>query len=191
MNRILVSACLLGQPVRYDGRAMDLGGDLLVRWRAEGRLVPLCPELAGGFGVPRQPAEIEQGASGGDVLAGRARIFDRDGGDVTAGFLAGAAAAVRLARDSGCGFALLTEASPSCGVARIHAGRFDGITRAGQGVVAAALGRAGLQVFAQTQLADLAAALDGQEFRTSPVQGSLTGPRPFRICRASSEIPQG
>jgi uncharacterized protein YbbK (DUF523 family) len=160
MDRILVSACLLGQPVRYDGRAMDIGGDLLARWWADGRLVALCPELAGGFAVPRKPAEIAPGASGTDVLAGHARIFDRDGDDVTAGFLAGAEAAVRMALDTGCRFALLTEGSPSCGATRIHAGRFDGVTRAGEGVVAAALTRAGLRVFPQTRIAALGAALD-------------------------------
>lgn len=166
MDRILVSACLIGQPVRYDGRAMDLGGDLMARWQAEGRLVPICPELAGGFSVPRSPAEIEPEASGTDILDGNARILDRDGRDVTAGFLAGAEAAVALARETGCRFALLTDGSPSCGATRIHAGRFDGTRRAGQGVVAAALRRAGLAVFPQTALADLALALDRGEFRS-------------------------
>jgi uncharacterized protein YbbK (DUF523 family) len=168
MDRILVSACLLGQPVRYDGRAKDMTSDILARWRAEGRLVPICPELAGGFAVPRPPAEIAPGASGADVAAGHARIHDNTGQDVTAGFLAGAEAAVRLARDSGCRFALLTEGSPSCGVDRIHSGHFDGVTRSGEGVVTAALRKAGVQVFPQTRIADLAAALDAAQFRPIP-----------------------
>lgn len=160
MERILVSACLVGAPVRHDGRAKDPGSDLLAQWAAEGRLVTLCPELAGGFGVPRAPAEIAPGGSGLGVLRGTARVIDRDGVDVSDGFRKGAAEAVRLARDGGCRFALLTEGSPSCGAARIHAGRFDGTTRPGEGVVAAALRQAGVQVFSHEEIAALAGALD-------------------------------
>jgi uncharacterized protein YbbK (DUF523 family) len=163
MQRILISACLMGMPVRYDGRGRRPGeadaGDLLARWRAEGRLVPICPEVAGGFAIPRRPAEIAPGAEGADVLDGRAGVFDDRGGDVTAGFLRGAQAAVALARRTGCGFALLTEASPSCGVRRLYSGAFDGRRRPGAGVTAAALRAAGLRVFGSEEIAHLAAAL--------------------------------
>jgi uncharacterized protein YbbK (DUF523 family) len=163
MERILVSACLLGRPVRYDGRAKTPGTDLLSRWQAEGRLVPLCPEMAGGLPVPRPPAEISPGATGADVLAGRATIRTRRGADVTPAFLEGAAAAVRLARDTGCRYALLTEGSPSCGVHRVHAGRFDGTTTPGEGVVAAALRTAGLAVYSHEEAEALALALAAAE----------------------------
>jgi uncharacterized protein YbbK (DUF523 family) len=159
MERILVSACLLGVPVRYDGRAKDPGSDLLARWADEDRLVPLCPELAGGFSVPRTPAEIAPGGTGVGVVQGSSRVIGRDGRDVTRGFRTGAAAAVRLAKEAGCHFALLTEGSPSCGVARIHAGRFDGTMRPGEGVVTAALRQAGVQVFSHEDIAALAATL--------------------------------
>jgi uncharacterized protein YbbK (DUF523 family) len=159
MERILVSACLLGRPVRYDGRAKEPGTDLLVRWQGEGRLVPLCPEVAGGLPVPRAPAEIAPGATGAEVLAGRAAIRTRTGEDVTQAFLDGAAAAVRLARETGCRHALLTEGSPSCGVRRIHAGQFDGTTRPGEGVVTAALQAAGINVYSHEEANALALAL--------------------------------
>lgn len=165
MERVLVSACLVGAPVRYDGRAKDPGSALLRLWAGEGRLVALCPELAGGFAVPRAPAEIAPGGTGAGVLAGAARILDRSGQDVTAGFLDGAAAAVRLVRETGCRFALLTEGSPSCGVARIHAGRFDGVTRPGEGVVTAALRQAGVAVFSHEDIGALAVALAARENR--------------------------
>lgn len=168
MERILISACLLGQPVRYDGRGKGLASELLALWQAEGRLVPLCPELAGGFGVPRLPAEIAPGASGASVLAGQGTIQDSAGRDVTAGFLAGAAAAVRVAEEQGCRFALLTEGSPSCGVRRVYGGRFDGRMQDGEGVVTASLRQAGLTVFPQTRIEDLALALDGGEIRAKP-----------------------
>lgn len=168
MDRILISACLLGQPVRHDGRGKGMDDDLLDRWKSEGRLVALCPELAGGFGVPRNPAEIVAGARAAEVLAGRGRIVDRDGLDVTEGFLAGAAAAVRLALERGCRYALLTEGSPSCGVDRVHAGSFDGRMTPGEGVVTAALRQAGLGVYPHTRIADLARALDQGEISAAP-----------------------
>ena len=61
MPNVLISACLMGAPVRYDGRGKRLEDSLLQRLAAVCQLVPLCPELAGGFQVPRPPAEIESG----------------------------------------------------------------------------------------------------------------------------------
>ncbi|MBN3821378.1 DUF523 domain-containing protein, partial [Paraburkholderia sp. Se-20369] len=66
-QKILVSTCLLGQPVRYNGAAKTAAHHALDAWRRDGRLVPVCPELAAGFGVPRPPAEIAHGQSGQHV----------------------------------------------------------------------------------------------------------------------------
>ena len=60
MEKILVSACLLGQRVRYDGGGFDPLQQLL-DWQAQGRLVVVCPEVAGGLPTPRAPAEIPGG----------------------------------------------------------------------------------------------------------------------------------
>ena len=90
-SKILVSACLLGEPVRYDGRAQPLQDALLAQWRREGRVIPCCPELAGGLPVPRAPAERQ--ADG--------RIVTRDGQDVSAAFARGAACALALCRQHG------------------------------------------------------------------------------------------
>ena len=160
--RILVSRCLLGDPVRFDGRAKPLAHPLLRRWREEGRLVPVCPELLGGLAVPRAPAEIT-GGDGADVLAGRARVRTIDGMDVTEAFIAGAAAARRLAEQHGCRFALLKENSPSCGPHRIHDGAFSGGLRQGMGVMAALLKAAGLRVFSEHELEALSKALAAEE----------------------------
>lgn len=155
--RILVSACLLGQPVRYDGRGKPLGDDRLAAWQARGRIVALCPEVAGGLPTPRPPAEIEPGATAADVLEGRARILTRTGEDVTAPFLAGARIALDTARAQRCRFALLMDGSPSCGSLRVYSGHHDGSRRPGQGVTAALLTRHGIAVFAPSQIDALAA----------------------------------
>ncbi|MBA8951636.1 DUF523 domain-containing protein [Actinomadura namibiensis] len=159
MERILVSSCLLGRPVRYDGRGRPVRDDLFERWRAEGRLVPFCPEVAGGLPVPRPPAEIV-GGDGADVLDGAARVVADTGEDVTEAFVAGARLALETARRAGARVALLKESSPSCGSRMIYDGTFTGTWVAGDGVTAALLEREGIRVFGEEGLADLAALLD-------------------------------
>lgn len=133
--------------------------DLFERWRAEGRLVPFCPEVAGGLPVPRPPAEIV-GGDGADVLDGAARVVADTGEDVTEAFVAGARLALETARRAGARVALLKESSPSCGSRMIYDGTFTGTWVAGDGVTAALLEREGIRVFGEEGLADLAALLD-------------------------------
>ncbi len=136
-SKILISACLLGHAVRYDGKDKLLCHPAIERWNEEGRLVTICPEMAGGMAVPRPPAEIENGASGLDVLEGRARVIEITGGDVTAQFVAGARKALAFAQDNGCRYALLIDGSPSCGSVAVYDGSFSGRKHAGNGVTAA------------------------------------------------------
>ena len=156
MERILISACLLGHAVRYDGKGKPLSHPAIARWQSEGRLVTLCPEMAGGLPTPRPPAEIENGLSGEDVLEGRARVLEVTGGDVTAAFIAGAERALALARDNGCTYALLIDGSPSCGSGFIFDGSFAGRKHPGRGVTAALLRRAGIEVFSHHEVDVLA-----------------------------------
>ncbi|MCX5496940.1 DUF523 domain-containing protein [Kaistia dalseonensis] len=160
--RILVSACLLGRPVRYNGSAKTLAHSTLARWQAEGRVVSICPELMAGFSVPRAPAEIGAGLSGDAVLAGEGRVVDIDGRDVTAQFVAGAEAALAVARAHDCAFALLIDGSPSCGSGFVYGGRFDGTKHAGAGVTAALLRENGIEVFSDSEV-------DALDARLAPV----------------------
>jgi uncharacterized protein YbbK (DUF523 family) len=161
-HKILVSACLLGSPVRYNGSAKSLAHPALEAWRREGRIVSICPELTAGFSVPRLPAEIAQAESGEAVLAGVARVVDAAGADVTGQFVAGAQAALALARDHDCRFALLIDGSPSCGSQFIYDGSFSGQRRAGAGVTAALLREHGIEVFADSEIDALSARLTGE-----------------------------
>lgn len=153
--KILISACLLGHAVRYDGKGKPLHHPAIDRWREEGRLVAICPELAGGMSVPRPPAEIEGGMSGADVLCGRARVLEITGGDVTEEFVAGARRALEFAQAHGCTHALLIDGSPSCGSGFIYDGSFAGRKQAGNGVTAALLAEAGIVVRSDRQLDEL------------------------------------
>lgn len=151
MDRILVSACLIGWPVRFDGAARTLADDRLARWADEGRLVPLCPEVSAGLSTPRPALEIAPGATAADVLAGRAEVIDADGGEWSAQMREGARIAVATARVRGCRYALLTDGSPSCGATTVADGTFSGTKIPGDGLVARALRDAGLEVFADVE----------------------------------------
>lgn len=152
MSKLLVSACLLGEPVRYDGKAKTLDASLLAELRAASRVVPFCPECAGGLGVPRPAAEI-RGGDGDAVLDGRARVVTAAGADVTAAFVAGAEAALATCREQAIRVAVLTESSPSCGGRRVYDGSFARRAIDGAGVTAALLRRHGVAVYSQFELA--------------------------------------
>ncbi|AJJ10734.1 hypothetical protein CH64_618 [Yersinia rohdei] len=149
--RILISACLMGKPVRYNGTALAVGDEIVQRWQDEGRLVLVCPELAAGMPVPCPPAEIQQG-NGEAVLQGQARVIEQWGNDVSREFLQGAYHALEMAKKHQCQVAILTEGSPSCGSSYIYDGHFSGTQRTGQGVTTALLRRHGITVFSHHQL---------------------------------------
>jgi uncharacterized protein YbbK (DUF523 family) len=157
-GRVLVSSCLLGAEVRYHGGSAKIDSDILRRWDEEGRIVAVCPEVAGGLGTPRSPAELVNG-DGFIVLAGAASVLTREGDDVTTAFRAGAAHAVRIATELGIRVAVLKSGSPSCATSTIYDGTFTGRTAPGIGVTAAALRQAGVQVFSELQLPEADAAL--------------------------------
>ncbi|WP_030167259.1 DUF523 domain-containing protein [Spirillospora albida] len=170
MERVLVSSCLAGRPVRYDGGARPVASGVFDRWRSEGRLVPVCPEVSGGLPVPRPPAEIV-GGDGTAVLDGTARVLANTGEDVTAAFLQGARQALDAARRAGVRVAVLKESSPSCGTARIYDGTFTGRTVPGHGVTTALLERAGIRVFPEGDLEAAAAFIAALEEADRPRHG--------------------
>lgn len=157
MEKILVSRCLLGHRVRYDGGASG-PFDLLEQWIEEGRVVPLCPEVAGGLPTPRAAAEIP-GGQGGEVLDGTAAVITTDGEDVSAQFLEGARQALKLVQKHGIRVAVLKANSPSCGNLLTYDGTFSGVKVSGEGVTAALLKRHGVRVFSELELAEAAVTL--------------------------------
>lgn len=147
---MLVSGCLLGQPVRYDGQAKGVSDPRLEAWRQQGWLLSVCPEVEGGLAIPRPPAERR--ADG--------RVVTAEGLEVSEAFYRGARIALALCQRYGIELALLKANSPSCGNRRIYSGRFDGTLITGEGVTAALLRQHGIQVFNEFQLDALTQALD-------------------------------
>lgn len=137
---VIVSACLLGIRTRYD--SADASSEEAMRSLADRVIIPVCPEQLGGLPTPRPRAWIQYG-DGSAVLAATSRVIDADGDDVTNQFVAGAQAALQIARLTGAKEAFLKEKSPSCGVTCIKDGNAI-IT--GSGVTAALLKEAGIKV---------------------------------------------
>ena len=156
-QKLLISRCLLGHRVRYDGGASGPYAQL-AQWQAEGRVIALCPEVAGGLPTPRTPAEIP-GGQGVQVLDGTAPVMTVEGEDVTAAFVSGARQALALVQQHGIGIAILKANSPSCGNVLTYDGSFSATKVEGQGVTAALLTRAGVQVFSELQLEEAVEAL--------------------------------
>lgn len=144
MESLLISACLLGADCKYSGGNNRLPDELLSRLRAGYRLVPVCPETAGGLPVPRQPSERL-----GD------KVVSRLGTDVTAEFIKGGETALELSRRFGCKKALLKENSPSCGSGKIYDGSFSGTLTDGDGVAAAMLKAGGISVYGESAMEKL------------------------------------
>ena len=139
--RILISACLMGSPVRYDGKEKHYAEveDLLRDPGVEA--VPFCPECAGGLPVPRTPSERR-----GE------QVVDQEGRDVTEAFREGARRTVQMAIETGCKAALLKARSPSCGSGTIYDGTFSGTIVSGDGVAVEALREAGIPVYSETDI---------------------------------------
>lgn len=137
--KILVSACLLGTPCRYDGKSIP--NEDVSALLKEHELIPICPEQLGGLLTPRTPAE----RCGDKVCA-------RDGRDVTKEYINGAKEALRTAQKEGCNIAILKERSPSCGNGTIYDGTFSEKLTEGDGVTAELLKQAGIRVIGESEV---------------------------------------
>ncbi len=151
MEKILISRCLMGEKVRYDGEAKWCDHPYILKWRDEGRLVFICPEVAGGLGTPRDPAEIVGVGGGVAVLKGLGKVKTHHA-DVTDPFLKGAEIALELAKKNQIKMAILKANSPSCGNIAIYDGGFSRQLIEGQGVTAALLEQNGVRVFNENQI---------------------------------------
>lgn len=143
---ILVSSCLAGLEVRYNGtHSLDHKIRKLVE---ANKAVMVCPEVLGGLSTPREPAEIV-GGDGADVLDGKAQVLTQSGQDVSEPFIKGAYITLRKALEVGASVVVLKEYSPSCGSTMIYDGDFQGRKIAGDGVTSALLKRHGFRVVSE------------------------------------------
>ena len=141
-EKLLVSACLLGENCKYSGGNNYCPAVEQLKDHYE--LVPVCPERDGGLPTPRIPSERM-----GD------KVVNREGEDVTPQFLRGAELALRTALENGCRRALFKERSPSCGCGAIYDGSFTGTVIAGDGMTAELLKKHNISILGESRIEDL------------------------------------
>ena len=150
MSRIIVSACLLGIPCRYDGRSCPNGKVIALAKRHT--LIPVCPEQNGGLSTPRPPAEIIDG-----------KVINKAGEDVSEQYLRGAQIALDVAKLNEADYVLLKAKSPSCGKGRIYDGSFSGKLIPGNGKTASLFLQSGYHVYNEEEIELLEAELIDKE----------------------------
>lgn len=152
---LIVSACLLGVPCNHEGQASTSAA--VVALRRDRRLIPVCPETAGGLPTPRPAAEIDPSG----------RVRTAAGVDVTDAYERGAGHAVSLAAAVGAGGAVLKARSPSCGCHEVYDGTFSRTRVPGEGVTARALRAAGVRVWSEEDVDSGAADLQDADLRAA------------------------
>ena len=142
MEKILISACLIGDKTRYDGKSNynPLVKELLEKYE----LVPFCSEVEGGLSVPRKPSEIVKD-----------KVINIDGKDVTRNYLKGAELALNICKYLHIKVAILKDGSPACGVHQIHDGKFSGKKIKGMGITASLLAQNGIKVISEDEIETL------------------------------------
>lgn len=155
--KILVSSCLLGEDVRYDGSNSSVAFDpkfsfslkeLFMDILCENEIYSFCPEIEGGLNVPRVPAEIVSSKK-------PFKIVTKNGDDVTINFLLGAKKALDVCKQEGIKVALLKSNSPSCGNINTYDGTFSGKLIESSGITAKLLIENEITVFNENQLKEL------------------------------------
>ena len=139
MEKILISACLVGDKTRFDGHSNYT--PLIEKLLEKYELVPFCPEVEGGLKTPRDPSEIK----GEKVVSSKGR-------DVTRFFNEGAEKALNICKYLSIKIAILKESSPSCGVHEIHDGSFQNKKIKGEGITTSLLKKNGIRVINEKEI---------------------------------------
>lgn len=137
--KILVSACLLGVPCRYDAKSKP--DERVIALSKKHELIPVCAEVLGGLETPRIPAEIV-----GD------KVLRRDGVDVTREYHSGAQCVLDIAIQNGCKIAILKSKSPSCGKGKIYDGTYTKTLKDGNGICADLLMKNNITVLTEREI---------------------------------------
>ena len=132
--KIMVSACLLGDNVKYDGT--NNKNDELISFLKKYEVIKVCPECLGGLAIPRLPSEIKNN-----------RVINNKEIDVTKEFTLGASKTLNIAKENNIKIAILKKNSPSCGSGMVYDGTFSHCLINGDGVTAKLLKDNGIMVF--------------------------------------------
>lgn len=132
--KIMVSACLLGDNVKYNGG--NNKNDELIAFLKDYEVIKVCPEIFGGLSTPRDPSEIINN-----------KVFTINRVDITNEFMEGARKTLKIAKENDVKIAILKKNSPSCGSNSIYDGTFSHNIVEGNGITAKLLKENGIIVF--------------------------------------------
>lgn len=137
MKTIIISSCLIGLSSDYKGRQKEIKPEIEKLLGSEDvRIIPICPEQAGGLPTPRIASEILDNRT----------VISETGKDVTENFRKGAEEALYLCRLFSPDLVILKERSPSCGKYRVHDGSFSNVLVEGKGITAELLSQNGYKI---------------------------------------------
>ena len=139
--KIMVSACLLGDNVKYNGG--NNKNEELIRFLSDHEIIKVCPEVLGGLTIPRCPAEINS-----------ERVINKERVDVTNNYRLGAKKVLEIAKKENVKIAILKERSPSCGSNQIYDGTFTNTLIKGMGITSKLLKNEGIQVLNENNYQD-------------------------------------
>ena len=139
MEYLLISSCLLGNNVKYNGKNNYASG--IEKLKNKYELIIICPEVMGGLPIPRIPSEILND-----------KVINKEGKDVTTNFICGMEKAVELVKKYNIKKALLKEGSPSCGSHYIYDGTFTGTKVDGLGITSRALTKLGVKIYNEKEI---------------------------------------
>ncbi|AFA47163.1 DUF523 domain-containing protein [Acetobacterium woodii] len=139
-KKILVSSCLLGMKINYEGKAHPI--DQLRQLFLQGQAIPICPEVLANLPIPRDPAEIV-------MVNGERKVYNKKELDVTEDYRLGAQRTLDTARTSGAKLAIMKSNSPSCGCGKIYDGTFGKNLIDGDGITVALLKENGVRVITE------------------------------------------
>ena len=143
--KILISACLLGQNVKYDGNNNSiLENPFIKKLLNSNMLIPICPEVEGGLPTPRVPVEIIDN-----------KAIDKEGNDRTKNFFLGAKKTCQLALKNDVKIAIMKAKSPSCGKGKIYDGTFSKKLIDANGIAVMVLEEIGIEIFSEDDLKKL------------------------------------
>lgn len=128
----MVSACLIGENCKYNGK--NNKNEKVLALLEGNEVIPICPEVMGGLPTPRVPAEVVR-----DV------VTTRDGRVVDQEFRRGARLSLAIAQREKPDLIILQSRSPSCGARQRYDGTFTGTLIDRPGVTAELLIENGFQ----------------------------------------------
>ena len=145
--KLLISSCLLGEKVKYNGKDNKLSINTLDKLAKTYEIISFCPEVQGGLPTPRIPCEV--------ISLNPLRVINKNQEDKTKEFVLGANKTLDLCKQENISIALLKANSPSCSSKYIYDGTFTSKKIESVGITTSLLLKNNIKVFDETHINEL------------------------------------